>query len=312
MKMFGLFEKKRDVAMTVYILSLMNTYLEQCKGDIVLVKDEPELTNELKKLESLGLGSSENAKLLKAKIKELEDKRENSRFGQEVFEFIKELGSIFPSSYLISFDQFYDILKKYKLTVGRIHSYTGIIPQKNIEEISEVKKRIEANRERCEEVLNYYTRHKSEILNDPYDRFYYVKKIRVRDSEYKKLAKSLEKVLYSKGFLVKYSYGSNYGVSIIGIKDASYGNEWIDEEEYRTRRYDDIILSVNKLDHTDILIAAPENSFSEKFKITQMPVDPIVFQCCPYGVIVHSVWGEEADDKVLEEYKTLNQKILEL
>ena len=50
MKMFGLFEKKRDVAMTVYILSLMNTYLEQCKGDIVLVKDEPGLTNELKKL----------------------------------------------------------------------------------------------------------------------------------------------------------------------------------------------------------------------------------------------------------------------
>ena len=310
MKMFGLFEKKRDVAMTVYILSLMNTYLEQCKGDIVLVKDEPGLTNELKKLESLGLGSSENAKLLKAKIKELENKRENSKFGQEVFEFIKELGSIFPNSYLISFDQFYDILKKYKLTVGRIHNYTGIIPQKNIEEISEVKRKIEANREMCLEVLNYYTRHKDR--NDSYNRFYYVKEISVRDSDYKKLAKSLEKVLSSKGFLVKYPYGSDYGVSSIGIKDASYSNEWIDEEEYRTRRSDDIFLRVNKLDHTDLLIAAPENSFSEKFKITQMPVDPIVFQCCPYGVIVHSVWGEEANDKVLEEYKMLNQKILSM
>jgi hypothetical protein len=309
MKMFGLFEKKRDVAMTVYILSLMNTYLEQCKGDIVLVKDEPELTNELKKLESLGLGSSENAKLLKAKIKELENKRENSKFGQEVFEFIKELGSIFPSSYLISFDQFYDILKKYKLTVGRIHNYTGIIPQKNIEEISEVKKRIEANRKKCEEVLNYYTRHKG---FDDYNRFYYVKEIGVRDGEYKKLAKSLEKVLSAKGFLVKYSYRSDYGVSSIGIKDASYENDWIDGEEYWTRRSDDIFLRVDKLDSNDLLIAAPENSFSEKFKISQMPVDPIVFQCCPYGVVIHSVWGEEADDKVLEEYKTLNQKILSM
>jgi hypothetical protein len=276
------------------------------------VKDEPGLTNELKKLESLGLGSSENAKLLKAKIKELENKRENSKFGQEVFEFIKELSSIFPSSYLISFDQFYDILKKYKLTVGRIYNYTGIIPQKNIEEISEVKKRIEANREKCEEVLNYYTRHRYRSLNDLYNRFYYVKEIRVRDGEYKKLAKSLEKVLSGKGFLVKYSYGSDYGVSRIGIKDASYSNDWIDEEEYRTRRSDDIFLNVNELDYTDLLIAAPENSFSEKFKITQMPVDPIVFQCCPYGVVIHSVWGEEADDKVLEEYKMLNQKILEL
>ena len=309
--MFGLFEKKRDVAMTVYILSLMNTYLEQCKGDIVLVKDEPGLTNELKKLESLGLGSSENAKLLKTKIKELEDKRENSKFGQEVFEFIKELGFIFPSSYLISFDQFYDILKKYKLTVGRIHNYTGIIPQKNIEEISEIKKRIEANREKCEEVLNYYTR-RHRYSNDSYNRFYFVKEVRVRFGEYKKLVKSLEKVLSDKGFIVKHPYGYDHGVSTIDIKDAIYNNRWIDEKEFKTRRSDDIFLSVNKLDHTDLLIAAPENSFSEKFKITQMPVDPIVFQCCPYGVIVHSVWGEEADDKVLEEYKMLNQKILEL
>ena len=311
MNMFRLFEKKRDVTMTVYILSLMNTYLEQCKGDIVLVKDEPELTNELRKLESLGLGSSENAKLLKAKIKELENKRENSKFGQEVFEFIKELGSIFPSSYLISFDQFYDILKKYKLTVGRIHNYTGIIPQKNIEEISDVKKRIEANSEMCVGVLNYYTRHKNR--NDPYNRFYYVKEIMVGDG-YKGLGKSLEKVLSGKGFLVKYSYVYNYEASIsrIDIKNASHSNDWIDKEKYWTRRYDDILLSVDRLDYTDLLIAAPENSFSEKFKITQMPVDPIVFQCCPYGVIVHSVWGEEADDKVLEEYKMLNQKILEL
>ena len=309
MKMFGLFEKKRDVAITVYILSLMNTYLEQCKGDIVLVKDEPGLTNELKKLESLGLGSSENAKLLKAKIKEMENKRENSKFGQEVFEFIKELSSIFPNSYLISFDQFYDILKKYKLRVGRIHNYSGIIPQKNIEEISEVNKRIEANRGKCEKVLNYYNKHKS--LDDYYDRFYYVKEIIIRDSEYKKLAKSLEKVLYSKGCLVKYSHGFDYyAASSISINDASYSNDWI--EEFKTRRSDDIYFSVRRLDHTDLLIAAPENCFSEKFKITQVPVDPIVFQCCPYGVIVHSVWGEEADDKVLEEYKTLNQKILSM
>ena len=309
MKMFRLFEKKRDVTMTVYILSLMNTYLEQCKGDIVLVKDEPGLTNELKKLENLGLGNSENAKLLKAKIKELENKRENSKFGQEVFEFIKELGSIFPNSYLISFDQFYDILKKYKLTVGRICNYTGIIPQKNIEEISEVKRKIEANREICLEVLNYYTRYND---RNSFNRFYYIKEINVRDSDYKKLAKSLKKVLQGKGFIIRYPYGSNYGVSTIDLKDAIYNNRWIDEEEYRTGRSDDIFLRVSKLDHTDLLIAAPENSFSEKFKITQMPVDPIVFQCCPYGVIVHSVWGEEADDKVLEEYKMLNQKILEL
>lgn len=310
MKMFRLFEKKENATMTVYILSLMNTYLEQCKGDIVLVKEEPGLIDELRKLEELGLGNSENAKLLKTKILELAQKRENSKFGKEVFEYVKDLKSIFPNSYLISFDQFYKILGKYELSVGKINNYTGIIPQKNIEEISEVKKRIEANRERCEGVLNYYTRHNNH--NDFYDRYYYVKEIRVRNGEYKKLAKSLEKVLQSKGFIIKHSYGSSYGVSTIDLKDAIYNNRWIDEKEFKTRGSDDLFLIVDKLDHTNLLIAAPENNFSTKFKITQVPVDPIVFQCCPYGVVIHSVWGEEADDKVLEEYKTLNQKILDL
>ena len=49
--MFGLFSKKSkekifvapEMKVQVLILSLMNNYLEQCKGDIVLVKDEPDL-----------------------------------------------------------------------------------------------------------------------------------------------------------------------------------------------------------------------------------------------------------------------------
>ena len=34
-------------------------------------------------------------------------------------------------------------------------------------------------------------------------------------------------------------------------------------------------------------------------------VDLIIFQYCPYGVLIYTMWGKEAEDKVFEEYKKL-------
>ena len=310
MKMFRLFEKKENVKMTVYILSLMNTYLERCKGDIVLVKEEPGLENELRRLENLGLGNSENAKLLKTKTKELRNKKENSEFGQKVFEFVKELKFRSPSSYLISFDQFYGVLERYGLAVNKINSYTGIIPQRNINEIQMVRGAIDKDGETCKRVLNLYEINEERDSNSTKN-YYFIREVCHRDKDYKKLAEKIKKIISAKGRIIRYQYpyGSYYEASSVNLWDAVIYNDWIGDHE--TRRPDDISFGITKLDYKDLMIAAPENCFSEKFRVTQVPVDPIVFQYCPYGVIVHSVWGEEADDKVLEEYKTLNQKILE-
>jgi hypothetical protein len=67
------------------------------------------------------------------------------------------------------------------------------------------------------------------------------------------------------------------------------------------------MISLTKLENQKLLIAAPAASFKDDFKITIRPKDPIVFQICSYGCLIHSVWGEEADDEVLAKYrKTLN------
>lgn len=42
--------------------------------------------------------------------------------------------------------------------------------------------------------------------------------------------------------------------------------------------------------------------------ITKKAVDPIVYQPCAYGILIHSMWGEE--DKVFEEYKRINAIIM--
>jgi len=310
MKLFGLFEKKKEIQMTVYILQLMNTYLEQCKGDIVLVKEEPEIENELRKLVDLGLGNSVNAKILKDKIKELNNKKESSKFGQEVFKFMKELRTAFTNSYLISFDQFFKIIEKYNLSVNKIQNYTGIIPQKNINELSIVKNEILRDEYRFDNVLNVYDAKGPNFIK----RFYLVEEVKHRDNPDAKVkARLFSDFISERGYLIRY-YSSYRSVGIVDLNDVlSQNNDWIDDKDlYRTNRSSDIILTLSSLERDDLLIAAPKKCFSEKFKISKMPVDPIVFQCCPYGVIVHSVWGEEADDRVLEEYKMLNQKILEL
>lgn len=45
-------------------------------------------------------------------------------------------------------------------------------------------------------------------------------------------------------------------------------------------------------------------------EVVDMPVDPIVYQPCAYGVLIHSMWGEESEDKVFEEYKRINNLML--
>ena len=48
----------------------------------------------------------------------------------------------------------------------------------------------------------------------------------------------------------------------------------------------------------------------EIHRITKKAVDPIVYQPCAYGILIHSMWGEESEDKVFEEYKRINNLML--
>lgn len=70
-----------------------------------------------------------------------------------------------------------------------------------------------------------------------------------------------------------------------------------------------ILIYGNWISGNELFIAAPKKCFNEHFKVEKAPVDPIVFQRCPYGVVIHSIWGEEADDKTLQEYLNFNSKI---
>lgn len=59
----------------------------------------------------------------------------------------------------------------------------------------------------------------------------------------------------------------------------------------------------------DFFIACPKSNLRERPVIMSKPIDPIIFQYCPYGVLVYTMWGDEAEDKVFEEYKKLNNLV---
>lgn len=312
--MFGLFKKTKvkeeeivlpDIKITEMIYQFMTLYLEQSKKDsALLVENSEDLEEELKRLERLGLGNSENAKLLKTRIEETEAKREKMIFGKEVMKWIQQMKTVFPSSYLVSFDQFCEILKKYGLVTGFLKDYTGIIPNSNILEVEKVMDVLNSERFKNRNPLFLNLAYHEEGYS--YNFFYFVRGVSYRRNDERKDCEIIRKVLEDHGNLISRASNSGWGEEHINLKRV----EDLNFKGVIESSVDDFELKVERIDDTELMIAAPRENFSTEFQVSQLPVDPIVFQCCPYGIVIHSVWGEEADDKVLENYKKLNQDIL--
>lgn len=112
-----------------------------------------------------------------------------------------------------------------------------------------------------------------------------------------------------------------------GKEVIAFNKEWINSDfnilQMATYRMSDVSLYNDKnfkkekwAEHVyvDIDCAAPDNFFiacpksnlQERPVIMSKPIDPIIFQYCPFGVLIYTMWGDEAEDKVFEEYKKLN------
>ena len=79
-----------------------------------------------------------------------------------------------------------------------------------------------------------------------------------------------------------------------------------DIEEFKNKEWaKKVSLSVHYVRRGEMFIACPKSNLQEKVDIISYPIDPIIFQYCPFGVLIYTMWGKEAEDKVFEEYKKL-------
>lgn len=234
-----------------------------------------DLTEEYVKLCELGLGNSANAKFLKDRIRDIDAYNRNIIKARKLLAYIKTMNEFLGDSViLVSKDSFYKLCHKYKLSVGPLEQFTGVIPDANLKEFSDIKYK-----------MDYYAGY--ERLNTNH---HIVEITRIYNSSDK-----------SDSSISKYF---DYSFNIISYP--AYLYRMSDIKEFKDKEWAErVSFDVRYVNRDEMFIACPKSNLQEKTVIVSHPVDPIIFQYCPYGILIYTMWGKEAEDKVFEEYKKL-------
>lgn len=199
-----------------------------------------------------------------------------------MLKYIKDVNSILGNSViLVSTKAFYELCHKYGLSVGFLQEFTGVIPTQNLNELMEISDKLHADDNSYKLDLNNQMVRVTRISNYSDKSDTYIKK----RLEY---------------------YFNMLQVSTFSLSDINLHRvENFTEDKWADRVYVD----GDSASPYDFFIACPKSNLREKPVIVSTPIDPIIFQYCPFGVLVYTMWGEEAEDKVFEEYKKLNNLI---
>ena len=259
--------------------------------------NNPEL-NGLKLIGDLGFINSKGIAEQNRYVKENQDFNTTILTALNSLELVNEVKSYFGNHALvIKLSDFIHIMKKYKLCCGDFREYTGVVPEKNALEIKDAYDKIE----RLEKGYETYPKK----LCDLYLRN---KIIRISEISFKsertRLSRSDRKKIYTFP-IVSMRKNCDYEWEII-TNICQYLNQCgIDINSDRVSRISYITLR-------QLLICAPQDQMSKsvrnvKFSVLPAPTDdPFIFSLTPdRSVIIHSMWGKEAEDEALLKYKNL-------
>jgi hypothetical protein len=227
--------------------------------------------------ELVKLGLKNSAKVLKKQLDNINYYNNTILKARELLEYLKDVNNLLGNSViLVNTNTFYELCRKYKLFIGLLQDFTGVIPAQNLNELMDISNKLRTNASRLH--INYQIVRVNNIYN------YSSKK---SDSYIK------ERLEYYFNILQVHTYRM-YDISL-------YHAENFTEEKWAHRVFVDYVTPDN------FFIACPKSNLQERPVIVSKPVDPIIFQYCPYGVLVYTMWG--AEDKVFEEYKKLNNLV---
>lgn len=212
--------------------------------------------------------------------------------------FIKEMANYFgEGTILVKRDDFVYLIQKYGLVCGTFSDYLGIVPDKNLLEISEAKEKIES----LLGLNSHYCTGNKKVLCDAYKS----KATRIiTDIQYyreKKLKKEVASYLnYFPIVLAETGY-SDFGTSS-NIKD--YLSDYIPRDEIS--KISEIKFST--IFNSGMFICAPRKDMKNagrEISFRPAPKDPFICSLVPYGVVIYSRWGKEAQDATLTKYDEL-------
>jgi hypothetical protein len=228
--------------------------------------------------------------------------KRNADFNQAVLasikalQLIKEVQEYFgPNTIVVKRSDFVEILKKYNLVCGRFENYTGVVPDKNAKEIDDALNKIQAL------VEKKMTPYNQELLYEAYHKYrtFYIKEVTFYRSY--ELPKDRKRLLDLFSFALCNRDAYSYDGEVI-LDLANNGIKL------------DYVNSLNK-EEVNMFICAPANEMNNsknkvKFSVfTPRTDDPFICSLTPYGVVIHSMWGREAEDEAIRKYKALFDRL---
>lgn len=277
----------------------MEEYLRSVSKTSVDVPDRSTLVSEYNMLVDAGLSNTKNARLLQAKISEYNQIAIDAMRAKNLFNFVKRAREVFgESTLLVGSKQFDEVCKKYKLAKGILKQYTGIIPDRNIREILEVKRKLNGEGPMFSDLGLGYNK----------GVYYYITGINYGYSDSEDMLNNLKKYIESHNHIIA---GHDVGNRELRLSNIIGMNPGL-PTNVEAFSYPNIVsFDAIRVDRNELFVACPPSQLNNpEVVITKKAVDPIVYQPCAYGILVHSMWGEESEDKVFEEYKRINNLML--
>lgn len=244
---------------------------------------ENNVSTKYSELVKLGLENSANAKILKKQLDNINYYNNTILKAQELLKYLKDVNNCLGNSViLVNTSTFYELCRKYNLSIGLLQDFTGVIPAQNLNELMDISNKLHTDNNASRLHINYQTARVNRISNYSGGK---------SDSYVK------ERLEYYFNILQVHTYS----LSNISLCHA----ENFTEEKWADR----VFVDVDYVTPDNFFIACPKFNLKERPVIISKPIDPIIFQYCPFGVLIYTMWGDEAEDKVFEEYKKLNNLV---
>ena len=233
------------------------------------LKDNRQLEEEYEKLKDLGLISSANARLIKVKLDSINKYNDNIKKARDLKVYIRNLNYLYDGKAIL-------ISRESFYTVCRKYNL-DIGPLKNYTGVIPV--------ENLEELS------KVKSTGQYHSNIYVVTDV----TNYSNITNSVIRRFLEQNYYTFFSYEH--------ISRLSNISPWGEEAQK-------VYLHCVWYSEDDFFIACPkEHLKKDNVTISNHPIDPIVFRFCEYGIVIHTMWGKESEDKVFEEYKKLNNLI---
>ena len=240
---------------------------------------ENNVSTKYSELVKLGLENSANAKILKKQLDNINYYNNTILKAQELLKYLKDVNNCLGNSViLVNTSTFYELCRKYNLSIGLLQDFTGVIPAQNLNELMDISNKLHTDNNASRLHINYQTVRVNRISNYSGGK---------SDSYVK------ERLEYYFNILQVHTYS----LSDISLCHA----ENFTEEKWA----DHVFVDVDYVTPDNFFIACPKFNLKERPVIISKPIDPIIFQYCPFGVLIYTMWG----DKVFEEYKKLNNLV---